>query len=150
MLEALFSAFFEQGRDLRQIDELVALAGDVGLDPGEARRVLLSGRHLGAVRADRDLAGKNGVVSIPTYVVDGQVIHGAKRPAVIAAVLRHAAERAPREGSQGRFGGPRTASPPCAPSKRTVGYRVNAAVQFRTDRPPCHRPASGWNEMERF
>jgi predicted DsbA family dithiol-disulfide isomerase len=32
VLDVLFSAFFERGCDLRRIDELVALAGEVGLD----------------------------------------------------------------------------------------------------------------------
>ena len=31
MLDVLFSAFFEHGRDLRRVDELVTLAGQVGL-----------------------------------------------------------------------------------------------------------------------
>ena len=37
MLDVLFSAFFERGRDLRGIDELVALAAEVGLDGAGAR-----------------------------------------------------------------------------------------------------------------
>jgi predicted DsbA family dithiol-disulfide isomerase len=94
MLEALFTAFFAEGRDLRQIDELVGIAGGVGLDAGEVRRVLVSRRYLDAVRADRELAATYGVIGIPAYVVEGkQLIHGAKRREVIAEVLRRAVVR---------------------------------------------------------
>ena len=92
MLEALVTAFFAKGRDLRQIDELVGIAGGMGLDAGDVRRVLVSRRYLDAVRADRELAGTYGVVGIPAYVVGGQrADSGAKRREVIAEALRRAA-----------------------------------------------------------
>jgi predicted DsbA family dithiol-disulfide isomerase len=88
-------AFFERGRDLRDIDELVTLAADVGLAASEARTVLQTGQYADAVRADRDLAAARGVTTIPTYVVPGQPpIHGARRPAVLVEALRRAAESA--------------------------------------------------------
>jgi predicted DsbA family dithiol-disulfide isomerase len=91
-LDALFAAFFERGRDLRRIDELVALAGEVGLDTRETRTILESGRYADAVRADRRLSAAFGVDAIPTYVVEGRPpIHGAKRPAVLVEALRSAA-----------------------------------------------------------
>jgi predicted DsbA family dithiol-disulfide isomerase len=95
MLEVLFLAFFERGRDLRGIDELVMLAAEVGLDAAATRKVLETGRYADAVRADRELAAAYGVAKIPTYVVEGQPpIHGAKRPAVLVEALRTAAENA--------------------------------------------------------
>jgi predicted DsbA family dithiol-disulfide isomerase len=95
MLDVLFSAFFERGRDLRGVDELVALAADVDLDAADTREVLEMGRYAKAVRADRELAAGYGVTKIPTYVVAGQPpIHGARRPAVFIEALRAAAEHA--------------------------------------------------------
>ena len=95
MLDVLFSAFFERGRDLRRIDELAALAGEVDLDPTDTRTALQTGRYADAVRADRELAAAYGVEKIPTYVVGGQPpIHGAKRPAVLLEALRAAAGNA--------------------------------------------------------
>ena len=94
LLELLFSAFFEQGRNLGRVEELVALAGELGLAPAEVRRALTEARYADAVRADRELAGTRGVLNIPTYIIDGQSpIHGAKRPAILTAALRSAAER---------------------------------------------------------
>ena len=95
MLDVLFSAFFEHGRDLRGVDELVALAGEVGLDACGTRTVLESGQYADAVRGDRRLAAMYGVAKIPTYVVEGRPpIHGAKRPAVLMEALRAAARDA--------------------------------------------------------
>ena len=95
MLDVLFSAFFERGRDLRRVDELGALAAEVGLDARQARTLLDSGRYAEAVRADRELAAAYGVAKIPTYVVGGRPpIHGAKRPPVLAEALRTAAQDA--------------------------------------------------------
>ena len=95
MLDMLFSAFFERGRDLLGLDELVALAAEVGLNGAGARTVLETGRYSDAVRADRRLAAAHDVSKIPTYVVAGQPpIHGAKRPAVLVDALRRAAASA--------------------------------------------------------
>jgi predicted DsbA family dithiol-disulfide isomerase len=96
MLDVLFSAFFERGLDLRRIDRLVALAGEVDLDLEDTRTALETGRHASAVRGDREVAAAYGVGKIPTYVVGGQPpIHGARRPGVLLAALRTAARNAP-------------------------------------------------------
>jgi hypothetical protein len=63
MLGVLFSAFFERGRDLRRIDELVALAGEVDLDPADTRAAPATGRYADAVRA---------TVSWPPRTVSGR------------------------------------------------------------------------------
>jgi predicted DsbA family dithiol-disulfide isomerase len=95
MLDVLLSAFFERGRDLSRVDELIALAAEVDLDPADTRKVLDTGLYADAVRADRELAAGYGVDKIPTYVVGEQPpIHGAKRPAVLVEALREAAELA--------------------------------------------------------
>lgn len=53
MPEALFSAFFEQGLDLRGIDQLVQLAVGCGMDADSARESLVSGRLM-VLRNRRD------------------------------------------------------------------------------------------------
>lgn len=89
LLEALFTAFFEHGRDLRDVDVLVALGAEVGLDAEGTREALLGGRYADAVRQDGALASAHGVTNIPTYVLPGQEpIHGALRPEVFLDALR--------------------------------------------------------------
>src|SRR5690349_7031387 len=50
MLDVLFSAFFERGRDLRRVEELGELALEVGLDAAEVRVTLETGRYRHAVQ----------------------------------------------------------------------------------------------------
>ena len=91
MLDVLFSAFFERGRDLRRVDELVALAEEVGLDARGARTVLDSGQYADAVRATAGWPRRTAS-KIPTYVVEGRPpIHGARRHPVLIEALRAAA-----------------------------------------------------------
>lgn len=88
LLEALFTAFFERGQDLRQVDTLVDLGVGVGLDAVGTREAFGSGRYADAVRQDRALADSHGVTTIPTYVITGQEpIHGTPRPAVFLEAL---------------------------------------------------------------
>lgn len=90
-LDALFSAFFEQGRDVRGVDELVAVAGAIGLDPEGARASLEAGEYAESVRADRAVAGRFSVTGIPSYVIGDQPpILGARRPALLLEALRRA------------------------------------------------------------
>lgn len=92
LLEALFTAFFEQGRDLRQVDELVTIGAGVGLDADVTRAALLDGSYADAVREDQALATAHGVTTIPTYLLPGQPpINGASRPAVLLEALRRVA-----------------------------------------------------------
>jgi predicted DsbA family dithiol-disulfide isomerase len=50
MARVLFAAYFTEGRDVGDAGELVALAGEVGLDPEDARDVLTSSRFEAAWR----------------------------------------------------------------------------------------------------
>ena len=82
MLDVLFSAFFERGRDLRRVDELVGLAAEVGLDGAGTRAVLEASRYARGGAGRPRLAADTAWRKIPTYAVEGQPpIHGAKRPA---------------------------------------------------------------------
>lgn len=91
LLDVLFAAFFEHGRDVRQVDVLVTAGEDVGLDPAGTREALLSGRYADAVRDDRSLGRAHGITSVPAYLMPGQEpLHGAVRPAVYVGALHEA------------------------------------------------------------
>jgi predicted DsbA family dithiol-disulfide isomerase len=51
--EALFRAYFEEGRHVGRIDDLVELAAEAGLDAASTRATLESHEYLGAVQADQ-------------------------------------------------------------------------------------------------
>lgn len=87
--EALLAAHFEQGRDIGDPDTLVELAASVGLDPGEAREVLVSKRYTDEVREDIAEARRIGVTGVPFYVFeDAYAVSGAQPPEVFLDVLR--------------------------------------------------------------
>jgi predicted DsbA family dithiol-disulfide isomerase len=90
--ERLLSAYFEQGRHLGRIEELVSVAAEAGLDADAARTALDEGTYRSAVEADVALAAKYGISGVPFYVIDGKYgISGAQGSDVFASALAEAA-----------------------------------------------------------
>lgn len=69
MREALFAAYFADGRDIGRIDVLVEVGEGVGLDRTELKVVLDIDRLTEAVEADEALASRSGIRGIPVMVV---------------------------------------------------------------------------------
>ncbi|MBY6061060.1 DsbA family protein [Microbacterium esteraromaticum] len=89
MEERLMSAYFTEGRHVGRIDDLVALAVEVGLDADETRTALESKAHLDDVRADQAQARAYGINGVPFFVIDGQYgVSGAQPADTFANVLR--------------------------------------------------------------
>lgn len=89
LAERLMSAYFTEGRHLGRDEELVSLAADVGLDAGEARDALQSGRFLAAVRADQAQASAYGINGVPFFVIDGKYgVSGAQPAEAFAQIVR--------------------------------------------------------------
>jgi predicted DsbA family dithiol-disulfide isomerase len=65
MHEALFRAFFEQGRDIGNIDVLCDIAAKVELNPDSLRQALEEERYLPLVLDDERLARDLGVSAVP-------------------------------------------------------------------------------------
>lgn len=86
MHNALFRAFFEDGRDIGDVEVIVDVAAPVGLDLDELRTALAEDRHTEKVLADEELSRKLGVSSVPTMFVtpagadlsEAEVITGAQ------------------------------------------------------------------------
>lgn len=70
LLEAMYSAYFEQGRGVFSTDDLVALAAEVGLDPDAARNMLAGTAYLDKVVEDQVLARTFGANGVPFFVID--------------------------------------------------------------------------------
>ncbi|MGI8808266.1 MAG: DsbA family oxidoreductase [Acidimicrobiales bacterium] len=89
--ERLLKATFTRGAQIADHDVLVTLAGDAGLDPEEARRVLESDAFAAGVRADEQRASELDIRSVPYFVVDGTFgVSGAQPPDVLLQVLEEA------------------------------------------------------------
>ena len=89
MAERLMSAYFTEGKHVGRIDDLVALAGEIGLDEADVRDALETSRHLDAVRADQQQAQAYGIQGVPFFVVDGKYgVSGAQPPEAFAQIAR--------------------------------------------------------------
>jgi predicted DsbA family dithiol-disulfide isomerase len=91
--DRVMQAFFEEGSDIGDLDELVRLGVEVGLVEREARAalVLREGQD-GVVAAERH-AGTLGITAVPTYIFDGQyTLSGAQEPSNMARILDQVAE----------------------------------------------------------
>lgn len=101
-LEALHRAYFEQGRDVGDLETIVAAQAEagVGLDPDELRDRLLAGEGTERVVDDESLARALGVTGVPMFVVGlddgGQPVgvSGAQPVEVLRRLLDAARERA--------------------------------------------------------
>jgi len=90
----MFRAHFGSNRQLWSIDQLVEFAGEISLDPQEARAVLESRRYRDQVNAEQHRAERMGARGTPFIVIDGKYGIGG---GVDTDILLSAIERAWKE-----------------------------------------------------
>lgn len=73
---AAYRAYFAEGRNIAQVDELVDIAEKLGLDGAEARQVLEQRRFAAAVDADWERTRRLGITAVPSALYKGQVLVG--------------------------------------------------------------------------
>jgi predicted DsbA family dithiol-disulfide isomerase len=97
--DRIMQAYFEEGRDIGDPEELVRLGAEAGLIEAEIRNVLiLRVGQDGVVAAERH-AAVLGITGVPTLVFDGQyTISGAQEAATFARILDQVAEFATARG----------------------------------------------------
>lgn len=87
--EALFAAYFTDGRDPSDHGVLVEVATSVGLPGDEAAVILASDAHADAVRTDERLWQSRGISAVPAIVIDGRyLISGGQPPEAFERALR--------------------------------------------------------------
>lgn len=74
--QAVYRAYFVDGRNIAEPGELATLTEVIGLSGEEARRVLSQGKYAAAVDADWKYAGELGVTAVPTLVFRGRALVG--------------------------------------------------------------------------
>ena len=96
MIERLYRAYFSEGRSVFDLDSLVELAADVGLDANAARAALREARYEPGVQEDIDIARRIGVTGVPFFVFNGKYgLSGAQPASVFLEALAKAAETLP-------------------------------------------------------
>ncbi len=88
--DALYRAYFVDAVNVGDVDALLTIAGDVGLDVYAAREVLQSRSFSDAVDADWDLSRRYGVTGVPTFVAAQKAVVGAQPYEVLENFLQEA------------------------------------------------------------
>jgi predicted DsbA family dithiol-disulfide isomerase len=95
MKHALFEAYFTEGANITDPDVLAAKAEAAGLDAGEAREVLSTGKYADEVRAAEETWRRAGITSVPSVIVNRKyLISGGQPAAVFEESLRKIAAEA--------------------------------------------------------
>lgn len=89
MLARLFKAYFTDGKNVADIDTLVGLATETGLDGDVARQMLESDENKDAVQADIAQAAQYGIQGVPFFIFEGKyAISGAQGAEAFSQALQ--------------------------------------------------------------
>ena len=95
VVEALFAAYFHDGRDVGDAAVLADIGAQAGLDRGRVDAMLASDQGLAEVNGALERAAKLQVSGVPTMLVDGVALFsGAIRSELMETHLRRAAGHA--------------------------------------------------------
>jgi predicted DsbA family dithiol-disulfide isomerase len=84
---AVFDAYFAEGRDIGQLDELRAIARAVGLDEAGLVAALEEKRYAERVLEDVTLASQIGITAVPAFIIGNRAIMGAQPYDVFEQVM---------------------------------------------------------------
>ncbi len=88
-VRCLFAAFFTQGENVADLDALVQIGKEIGLDEALVRESLTSGAYSDAVREDIAAAKALGIQGVPFFVIDDTYgISGAQGTKVFSETLQ--------------------------------------------------------------
>ena len=101
-VNVLFSAYFERGLDIGNVEVLVKLAEEIGLERGMAYAHLSTETDLNAVYTENARMHRLGITGVPCYIYnEGRAIAGAQEPEILVRMFDMAlAESAGRTDMQ--------------------------------------------------
>jgi predicted DsbA family dithiol-disulfide isomerase len=89
--DRLFTAYFAEARPIFSVEDLISLAGEIGLDPEDAREALLSRRYADRVADEGREAAELGATGVPFFVIDRRYgVAGAQPVDTLLAALQRA------------------------------------------------------------
>jgi predicted DsbA family dithiol-disulfide isomerase len=88
--DALFRAYFVDGKNIGDPEILVSVAESVGLDARQAREVIEKRTHKAAIDADWEKSRQYGVTGVPTFVIGNQGAVGAQPYEVLEELVKKA------------------------------------------------------------
>ncbi len=94
VVEALFSAYFEQGRDIGDAAVLTDIAAACGMDAELVGELLASDADIELVTREAGLAGQMGITGVPAFVLQGKyMLVGAQDTDVLLRVFDKVSEK---------------------------------------------------------
>lgn len=75
--DPLYRAYFEEAKNIGDVEILVGIAKSAGVPEPDARRVLAERSFKQAVDADWEKARRNGITGVPSFVAGNQKLTGA-------------------------------------------------------------------------
>lgn len=100
--EALFKAYFSEGRDIGEHGELVSVAREIDLDPDIVAKLLTTDADTEAVREEAEVFRQMGISGVPTYIANRRIaVQGAESVDKLVKFIRHAASQLPQERPAG-------------------------------------------------
>ena len=97
--DALYKAYFVQGRNIGDFETLVAIAREAGLSPEAARKMLEERSFKTAIDHDWEMSRQIGVTGVPTFVAAEQGVVGAQPYEVLEQLVVEAGGR--KRGEKG-------------------------------------------------
>ena len=86
---ALLQAYHGRAENVSDHEVLARLAGEAGLDVGQAREVLSSSRYADEVRAEERHWQEMGIDGVPAVIIEGKyLVQGGQPPEVFEQALR--------------------------------------------------------------
>jgi len=86
--DALFRAYFVDGKNIGEPEVLLEISKELGLDLEKAREVVEKRTHKAAVDADWEKSREYGVTGVPTYVVGDRGVVGAQPYETLEQLVR--------------------------------------------------------------
>jgi predicted DsbA family dithiol-disulfide isomerase len=91
--QALYRAYFADGKNIGKPDVLESIAGSAGLPVDEAREALRERAFKDAVDADWERARRYGITGVPSFIAGGYKVVGAQPYDVLVQMMRSAGAR---------------------------------------------------------
>jgi len=87
VLNQIHRAYFDEGRNLGDVEVLTDIASKAGMDVAAAKAAVTDDHLVAQVRKEALAASSSGINGVPHFVFGSKVLHGAQSPEALRAAL---------------------------------------------------------------